>query len=741
MKTKKLLSVILAFAMIISLMPTVGLADVSTLTVEGSDVFISAQEGKYSKVAYKVMDGTSDVSANATVVVKKDGDVATDAWYVDGNLVVQGGAQGTYTLTASYNNAQSEPKSVNITKSKLYDWSTDSTSTGTFLLQTDDKGNKYAAPTTEGNKRIDITTDKNTITSGIKTFAFDFKAAFTTSGTLMVDSSWKMYIKKNATSNGTFNMETWIDNYYNDGQRHNKYIATSRTHDDWHNMKILYNMDTKQYTVYIDGVANANATNLNLMQGQSTSAYKFMMGIDNVIVYSGTECESPLSLKISGNKSVLIPQSAGKKAQVKFDIEEGILDTTGAVWSISDIPNGVTIDPATGLITVTDTVQPCTLTVKAQKGQYYDTAILNLEKINITFDDQNGGYLTTSSSQGKYTLNDYTYIGNDSNIVIEFNAKKHTNNASNLNIIGSTDWKNYLRLDTSAGYSNPFVNNGNWHTVKIVLNIKAQTFDWFINGNKMPNTFTASGKEYNTKLEGFSSDYKIKAIRFDDDYYVDDLKIYNVNNFEPVITGQKISNAIKNNTAEVSYTYLSDDGSVENGTTFQWKKCAIEGGTYTDIPGATSRTLEITDDIVGNYIKVIITPKHLDQFDSSAYITGEPIEVTAYAKNDLEISYTVRSNDDDTPYTPGTPIDDGKYLTANVEITQIDNTTRDFMIAIVKYTDSYDEILSVDSNTLKTTKKGGYDNKNIVIENTGGKMKLFVWDRVTLTPVRCDIIK
>ncbi len=742
MKTKRIISVILMLAMVITMLPAVVFADTNTLEIVGSDKFISISGDRYSKMPYKLTSDSTEVTADSWSVTE-DNVVAGDVWFVDGNLVVKGGAEGTYTLTATYG-GQTVSKDITITKSILYDWSTAATSLGSnnTAVDTDDKNNVYVDASKSVKK--DLTTD-NTLTNGIKTVEYDFRVPSSDTGNVTAveeAAAWYDSIKHADDESG--------DTYYL--YRHKKDVAAKNiksglSYGEWYNIKLVYNLDVPNYSIYCENDKTSVAKDIAISGINCSYKYRFYMNVDNMVVYSGEECESPLSLTITSDKSLLIPPLSGKKAQTKFTLDEGLLDTTGAEWSIVDKPAWAEIDSATGVVTVTNAAAAGSLTIKATKDAYEDTAQLNLSAITEPV-DANGTHFTygtvvedaettdnyyyakssNTDAQWRYNQTDIPYSADSSSIVYDMRVKGSQVTFYTLtNSFGGTTWHGTAQV---SSFSNclSWPGAGKWFNLVVIVNPQTNKFSVYCEGQPVELT----------KNEGLSAEITSVnsiAVSYVD---VDEIKIYNVSNDVPSAANLRVDNLIPGETATLNYDYISMDGAA-NISTFSWEISDKEDSGFDTISAQTARTIDIDSSWAGKYLRATVTPRHADRYNSETIISGEAVSITVRIKPALEIKYTVKDNKDAETAVPIDPSvtapEDGKYLIANVAITQIDDTPRSVMIAIAKYSDSGKLMDICNEKILTTSAKGQSANDNIVVDSVGGNIKLFVWDSATLKPL------
>lgn len=709
MKTKKLLSVILVFAMIIALVPTVSFAAI--LAINGSGTFISISgTDRYSKMPYTLTVDGEDKTLDATWDVTKDGLPATDVWFMDGNLVVKGGAEGTYTLNATYN-GQNESKTIKLV------------ACAQPVSYTNPVSKSYSTAYAE-NGEAEL--------YGLQTLEFD--ATLATSMEFYHGDWNHVYFKRegNQLAFKDVTKKEWDRN------------ATNYTTGEKYRIKLVFDYDNNKFSAYVGDVVEVN--NYAMTAYTVSNAFtirKSSFNTEDLICYSGVECPSPISITVAGGKSLLIPQAEGS-AKIKLSAESAILGNEGYSWSIPTPTTGVSIDALTGIVTVDNTASAGTVTVAASKNGYTGQGTITLKAINDEITEASpivagkttivadanaaGNYYIQSAESSRYNHKDIPYSNDGMSIVYDMMVR---GTRCTFYFITTDGVWNYAQISSFGGYDS-WTNANTWINLKVVVNPITNKFTAFLGGERV-----TIARE---SITSPSSPIDYVQISYVD---IDSIKIYNISDSTPLVTDAAISNPLVGGTAQLNYDFVSLDGATD-ASEIAWSIATSENGTYDIIDGQTAKTLSVTDDMAGKWLKATITPKHKTQFDQTSYIAGEPVEVKVKVKSALGVTYSVKDSYESqasTPFTPGDALADGKYFVATVEITQMDDTARNVMIAVAKYSESGDELIAVDCKTLSTASKGASDINSIVIDKTGGKMKLFVWDNATLAPIRNDIIK
>ncbi|MBU0801143.1 MAG: laminin G domain-containing protein, partial [Alphaproteobacteria bacterium] len=96
-----------------------------------------------------------------------------------------------------------------------------------------------------------------------------------------------------------------------------------------------------------------------------------------------------------------------------------------------------------------------------------------------------------------------------------------------------------------------------------------------------------------------------------------------------------------------SYTFFDVDGDAEGISAYRWMRSSSENGTYTNIPGATYRTYEITEADTGMFLKFQVTPNALTGQTPGAAVRSAAVEIP--------VVVTTPPVEDPTPPDTGTP--------------------------------------------------------------------------------------
>ncbi len=756
MKAKRLLSLILCLLMISTILPVTGLA-AGEIVISGSDVFVSAPEGKYSKMAYTATytDGSTTVTdpTQFTWSIKEGGtDVMVNP---SGELVVKGQAEGTYTIKAEYNGVSSE-KTVTITKSTKYDWeSADTSYTGaTATEETDNNFFRYGHNSDKGK---DMTLFNVNQSKGKKTVNFDFRVLQSTAESS--DVSWaSSFVGKNLYFWG----DPWISGVC-DSPQHIRAVCTgtesggSKTLDgyyflrsiwhsasaanenitspddgkklklgEWYTLSVEFDLDKKLLSFSVLGEETTDlAKNRKFHTNIQLDTFRFRHDVDNVVGFSGIECEEYVpnsgTISIAEDKSLIIPQAEVKTAQVKFNAS-----VAGVEFSCSSA-TGVSIDPDTGIVSVTDAASAGSVIITASKAGYTSgTATLYLSKVNENLNSYADGTIINRNSQfefseiinadgngyaAKQNLNNVDeYIGyympkannvrtnGTGNIVIEYKCKGAINK---LNFVRYSDqlWGDTIFLSASPSA---------WMDVKIIYNPTTCTY------TVMQNGFYSESLT-NVKIAKYSSGDIINKLAINSSY-VDDLKIYNVSKSVPTVF---TSLSVADGNANLDVKYIDECGVAEAdaGRVITWYGCT-DGGDWTEIAGLTDTAIDLFEtDIPYNFLKA-----HVQYTHDGAYNDGVNVS-DLFMSEAKEIGLAYEAS-----------IEGEEDVTVSIKAKNFTSADKAVMLVIADYEDN--KLTSIVTKTVSVAKNGAAVATDSISGAKTDTQKYFIWDANTLAPLR-----
>ena len=316
--------------------------------------------------------------------------------------------------------------------------------------------------------------------------------------------------------------------------------------DVWHTLKLAINMSTKAMGVYYDGVKKVDTgyakDNLSKLSFQFNGGKPGTIAIDDI--------------KISKDSTEICAENF-----------ESTLNTTAFAITGSSIKyeDGALVSTNAGSGEKATATLPAVIStgkvVYEMKFKYNDS-----KGINLILKDSNG-------NQGTQMI-----IGAD-----------NSNNQRVL--ITNAAQNNYETVIQTATTTGAEPGDGNWHTLKLAINMDTKAIEVYYDGVKKVDTGYA--KDSIAKIEFAFNSGKSGSIA------IDDIKLYSSEN---TATGAYIDGVCKlGETLTGRYSWGTGN------ETISWLKADTKDGEYTAIDGATSDTLEITEALEGKYIKFRVT--------------------------------------------------------------------------------------------------------------------------------------
>ena len=315
---------------------------------------------------------------------------------------------------------------------------------------------------------------------------------------------------------------------------------------NWHTLKLAINMDTKAIEVYYDNVKKVDTAyakdNLSKLSFQFNGGKPGTIAIDDI--------------KISKDSTEICAENF-----------ESTLNTTAFAITGSSIKyeDGALVSTNAGSGEKATATLPAVIStgkvVYEMKFKYNDS-----KGINLILKDSDG-------NQGTQMI-----IGAD-----------NSNNQRVL--ITNAAQNNYETVIQTATTTGAEPGDGNWHTLKLEINMDTKAIEVYYDGVKKVDTGYA--KDSIAKIEFAFNSGKSGSIA------IDDIKLYSPEN---TATGAYIDGVCKlGETLTGRYSWGTGN------ETISWLKADTKDGEYTAIDGATADTLEITDALEGKYIKFRVT--------------------------------------------------------------------------------------------------------------------------------------
>lgn len=315
--------------------------------------------------------------------------------------------------------------------------------------------------------------------------------------------------------------------------------------------------------------------------GQYTSFY-----VDDVIV----EPAMPQTVSISGSADVHIPL-VGNAANTysysaamtnQMGTSEGMAGEA-LYWSLVGSPDGVTIHPATGVLSVSGSASTGAITIRAASqanpaayAQYSVTLMASTPDPEPKAPVAANVIVNGQAKPGRLLTASYDYV--DANGDLES---------------GSTmSW--YVGESQTGSFSAIAGATSQTYTVQ------ASDVGSYLKFGAIPQTTAAPS----TGTIAYSAPVLAEP---DAAPIAEQVRITGMASVGSVLTGE--------------YEYVDGDLDPESGSTYRWLISGTKDGTYTAISGATSKTLAITASMLDQFVKFEVTPA--DAYDTGiAYVSA-----------------------------------------------------------------------------------------------------------------------
>ena len=235
-----------------------------------------------------------------------------------------------------------------------HSWKAQTTGSPANLVATDSSNNKYLEPS--GNR---VNSPWFGISSSVGSATVEFRTMYTSGGAISFGSvDAPDYTKPN-----------WIDNgkwYFDLNVRRSGsnaiYSSNSKSlitipRNTWMSVKIMINFEDEYFDIYMNGAP----VSLNFKFDRTYNNFRlnniFAYGpLDDLRIYSGVTTE------INKTKEFLLIPPVGRFANVELShIDSNI----SPVWGLAESYKGVSINPVTGVLTVTGEAKPQDIKIKA----------------------------------------------------------------------------------------------------------------------------------------------------------------------------------------------------------------------------------------------------------------------------------------------------------------------------------------------------------------------------------------
>ncbi len=755
MRTKKFISVLLSALMLVSILPVVSFA-ADSVSIQGPATLVSAPEGMYSKLAYVATytpdSGTEVTSTDApdsfTWTVKKGEAAATDVFFEDGNLIVAGGANGSYTLESTYNGVKGT-LGITIAASTVANHGTITTHQD---ISSSDSINMSGTKTVEFTLSIDnanVTSGKTALLLTYLNDSTDWSACYYIEDA--ADGTYKVYISGVTNDSGYCEMRGGVGA----GAE-----VIKLKYGEEQQFKLVYNLDDKTLMIYINnvlckytyghnGIFNLNAEN-NL--NKFTLRNNVKPAFSSFVEYSGVETEytppAPPEPSVTNNssKKIFIP-FGGRAVQTKC---LATVENTSAniAWSILTPYTGVTIDENTGVLTVRDTAAAGSVTVRATVGDVYDDAVITLNKIEDSINASTSWYAGTPTPDGdnyymapslRYRIPEAMYNNTDSDFYIVFEADiRSTSSEYNPALFMTASNGGYYNFETAK------VRSADWVNLKIIVNPANGKFRAYI--DDAPMKLYASGYSNVDELTMVSGNNEYPIAMRDigsSNCQFDNLRVYNISNNPATVDSFDFPwyAAVD---GEIAVTEISSTNTDMNDVTYEykWFTCDKNGENEAEIPGQSDDVLDLSALNLGEcFVKVKVRANHRSILAGDTtviegiwkesglcqvadFVIGGPTLTINGVKGD--INNIVISEDNTTVTLIVSPL----YT--------IEGRSKNVLIALAVYdTASGTKTLdNISATSCASTFGWNYDT-TITLDKLakGSIVRAFIWDADTLAPI------
>lgn len=396
----------------------------------------------------------------------------------------------------------------------------------------------------------------------------------------------------------------------------------------WISAKVIADFNTNSYSIYANG--QPVATNFKFRNDQSIynlTMLVFGTYVDDITYFSGSLDEDAVTLE-ADRALTLIPPT-GKANATGFTAN--VQGSGTVVWGIEGEYPGVSIDSATGILTVTGQAQEgyVTVTAKTENMATPAKAAYPLRKLifdfnNDTVDQRPDGWsggVIQEENGNKYmhgesaTKARYDLPANlTGRVVMEADIRRpapptQAGGAVALAVYDEKDWVTNLDLvhndtthafkDTRGDFNYPQISlQGDWQHVKIVFDTVKKTYTAFVNGILVNET--------EVPMLFVQRDILVRMRQFIFEMDVDNLAIYHAGDVSPVAYNLNVSNLGVGMAAKANYTVFAETGEPESCSVVSWYLSENEDAGYVKVGENASYTPTAAD--IGKYIKFVLNP-------------------------------------------------------------------------------------------------------------------------------------
>lgn len=465
---------------------------------------------------------------------------------------------------------------------------------------------------------------RTSIATGIVTVSFRAKLPSSYGGGTAVvfsSSSGPWYIQNNFEKLDSSSFQ--FSSLYDKEGINNVQRLSIENLDAWHDLEYILNYDIGTYSVNLNGRPVICDFKFRAGETIDFNSIVFMCPVDDFSVYTGKNAFS-----ITSSNNVLLVPPQGEATQYTLSIESPYYPQ----WELKDEYPGVSINPDTGILTVTDSAQAGEIYIQASSGALSDEYKAVIYKELYDFEDGTQGekYLSwpgdalvaSEQSGNSYlfgsseTTARYNFPKNlDGRIVIRAKIK-HDSELSELGQIGvaiydDNEWVVAQSIYASGG-KRTFLDNHNkyampnvdisqdWVDYEIIIDTDERTYTTIINGKiygitEIPARYM--GKEWPLRLRQLVLRQK-----------VDDLYIYHATVTTPLVQEVVIENPAVGAQAKAKYVFFDRRGVNTDCSGYRWYIGETAYGEFTQISEATQKAFTPTADMLGKYLKCAVTP-------------------------------------------------------------------------------------------------------------------------------------
>ena len=214
---------------------------------------------------------------------------------------------------------------------------------------------------------------------------------------------------------------------------------------------------------------------------------------------------------------------------------------------------------------------------------------------------------------------------------------------------------------------------------------------------------------------------------------LDNVTIYNVSNTAPEALDVELPDVVAGNNAVLSYKYFDESGISENCTDIKWYISDSKDSGYTPIEDANGKEFATSNGMIGKYLKAVVTPAHIDEFDPSVTKTGAPKEAICRV---LDMSAEVTSvtvGGKAADFTKTNVINNNTNVEVTLNLKTALQIKKTFVVALAYYKDN--ELSELDCREIELDENTPLLPQTLNLTSGAGIYKIFAWDENANTPL------